>query len=108
MKLLEKQISMNHKKISRIMNKYHLFCKLRRRNPYKNIIKKSLEHRTCENKLQREFKQDVPFKIWKAVLGYNSELDEVINKALECSNNGLDIEKAERFMNDFVNYQEWQ
>ena len=70
MKLLEKQISMNHKKISRIMNKYHLFCKIRRRNPYKNIMKKSLAHRTCENKLQREFQQTVPFRIFCTDITY--------------------------------------
>jgi transposase InsO family protein len=53
---------MNHKKIIRIKNKYGLITKIRKLNPYKNIMKKSLEHRTCENILDREFKQDVPFK----------------------------------------------
>lgn len=53
---------MNHKKIIRIKNKYGLITKIRKINPYKNIMKKSLEHRTCENILDRDFKQDVPFK----------------------------------------------
>jgi putative transposase len=70
MKLLEKEIIMNHKKIIRIMNKYRLFCKIRRKNPYKNIMKKSLEHRTFENKLNREFKQNVPFKIFCTDITY--------------------------------------
>ena len=70
MKLLEKCIVMNHKKIIRIMNKYHLYCKIRRKNPYKNIMKKSLEHRIFENKLNREFKQDVPFKIFCTDITY--------------------------------------
>lgn len=70
MKLLEKKINMNHKKISRIMNKYNLICKIRRKNPYKNIMKKSLEHRTCENKLKREFKQDTPLKILSTDITY--------------------------------------
>ena len=56
-------IIMNHKKIRRIMNKYQLYTKIRRRNPYKMIMKKTQEHRTCENILNRQFKQDVPGKV---------------------------------------------
>jgi len=73
----EKNIVMNHKKISRIMNKYQLFVKIRRRNPYKAIAKKTQEHRTCENKLNREFKQTVPLKVFCTditYLFYNSRL----------------------------------
>lgn len=72
MKLLEKEVTMNHKKIIRIMKKYHLFCKIRRRNPYKDIMKKSLEHRTFENKLGRNFKQDIPFKVFCTDITYLS------------------------------------
>ena len=43
------KIKMNHKKIIRIKNKYGLITKIRRINPYKAIMKKTLEHRTCEN-----------------------------------------------------------
>lgn len=70
MKLLEKQIVMNHKKIIRIMKKYYLYCKIRRRNPYKNIMKKSQEHRTFENKLNRNFNQNIPFKIFCTDITY--------------------------------------
>lgn len=70
MKLLEKQIIMNHKKIIRIMNKYHLFCKIRRKNPYKNIMKRSQEHRTFENKLNRNFDQSMPFKVFCTDITY--------------------------------------
>ena len=70
MKLLEKKITMNHKKISRIMRKYQLFTKIRRINPYKSIMKKSLEHRTCENKLNREFKQALPLKVLSTDITY--------------------------------------
>jgi putative transposase len=52
---------MNHKKIQRIMRKYGLHAKVRRKNPYKAIMKKTMEHRTFENKLQREFHQTFPF-----------------------------------------------
>lgn len=67
MKLL---VVMNHKKIVRIMRKYRLFTKIRRRNPYKMIIKKSLEHRSFENVLQREFKQTTPFKVFCTDITY--------------------------------------
>jgi len=64
------KVCMNHKKIIRIMNKFELFCKIRRKNPYKNIMKKSLEHRTCENKLDRQFNQFVPFKVFCTDITY--------------------------------------
>jgi transposase InsO family protein len=71
MKLFSKKnIIMNHKKIIRIMKKYRLFVKIRTVNPYKAIMKKSLEHRTCENKLNREFKQSVPFKTLSTDITY--------------------------------------
>jgi len=70
MKLKEEEIIMNHKKIQRIMKKYNLITKIRRRNPYKMIMKKSLEHRTFENKLNREFKQDIPFKVFCTDITY--------------------------------------
>jgi transposase InsO family protein len=60
----EKQIKMNHKKISRIMGKYGLCVKIRRKNPYKDIMKKTADHRTFENKLNREFRQNIPRKIF--------------------------------------------
>ena len=58
----EKRMIMNHKKIIRIMKKYNLITKIRRKNPYKMIMKKTLEHRIFENKLNRKFNQMVPFK----------------------------------------------
>jgi putative transposase len=61
MKLKDKNIIMNHKKIMRIMNKYGLHTKIRRANPYKKIMKKTQEHRTFENVLNRQFNQTVPF-----------------------------------------------
>ena len=70
MKLWEKKVIMNHKKILRIMKKYNLITKIRRRNPYKAIMKESLGHRTFENVLQREFKQDIPFKVFCTDITY--------------------------------------
>lgn len=70
MKLEDKKIVMNHKKILRIMNKYHLITKIRRRNPYKMIMKKSLNHRTFENILNREFEPTTPFKVFCTDITY--------------------------------------
>lgn len=70
MKLLNKGIIMNHKKIIRIMKKYNLVTKIRRKNPYKMIMKKSLAHRTFENKLNREFEQVIPFKVFCTDITY--------------------------------------
>lgn len=53
---------MNHKKIRRIMTKYGLACQVRRKNPYKQIMKKTQEHRTFENILDRNFNQAAPRK----------------------------------------------
>ncbi len=61
---------MNHKKIIRIMKKYGLVCKIRRRNPYKAIMKKTQEHRTCDNKLNREFEQETPYKFFSTDISY--------------------------------------
>ena len=62
--------AMNHKKIQRIMRKYDLIAKVRRRNPYKAIMKKRLEHRIFPNKLQRKFNQTVPFKVFCTDITY--------------------------------------
>lgn len=64
------QVTMNHKKIQRIMKKYGLYCKIRRRNPYKNIAKTTMEHRVCENKLNREFSTVTPYRFLSTDITY--------------------------------------
>jgi transposase InsO family protein len=54
---------MNHKKIKRIMRENNLIVKIRRKNPYKMIMKKTQEHRTFNNILDRNFKQNIPGKV---------------------------------------------
>lgn len=61
---------MNHKKIQRIMKKYGFTAMVRKKNPYKQMMKKSLEHRTFPNKLQREFHQILPFKVFCTDITY--------------------------------------
>jgi hypothetical protein len=55
MLLRNKSIVMNHKKVLRMMKKYGLLAKIRKPNPYKQIMKVTQEHRTTGNKLNREF-----------------------------------------------------
>lgn len=61
---------MNHKKIIRIKNKYGLVTKIRKINPYRAIMKKTQEHRTCENGLSRQFKQIIPDKVFCTDITY--------------------------------------
>jgi transposase InsO family protein len=66
----EKGVIMNHKKIQRIKIKYQLFTKIRKINPYKAIMKKTMEHRVFENVLNREFKQSTPYKVFGTDITY--------------------------------------
>lgn len=61
---------MNHKKIQRIMKKYDLIVKVRKRNPYKLIMKKRMEHRIFPNLLQRAFQQTAPYKVFCTDITY--------------------------------------
>jgi len=72
MKLLDRGVIMNHKKIQRIKRKYGLITKIRRRNPYKAIMKKTAEHRTFENMLARKFKQEKVSKVFSTDITYLS------------------------------------
>ena len=51
---------MNHKKIKRIKKEYGLITRIRTKNPYKTIAKKTKEHRVFKNILNREFEQNTP------------------------------------------------
>jgi len=61
---LESQgIIMNHKKIQGIMRSHGMQTRVRRRNPYRSIMKKGPEDVSTPNILNREFTQGVPRKI---------------------------------------------
>lgn len=66
----DKGVMMNHKKIIRIKNKYNLTTKIRRKNPLKAIMKKTREHRTFGNVLDRSFKQQNPRKVFCTDITY--------------------------------------
>jgi putative transposase len=61
---------MNHKKIQRLMRKYGLTARVRRRNPYKAIMKKRMEHRVFPNTLDRAFSQSIPFTVFCTDITY--------------------------------------
>jgi len=56
-------VIMNHKKIKRIMRENGLFVKIRKKNPYKQMMKKTQEHRTFDNILDRKFEQTIPGRV---------------------------------------------
>lgn len=66
----DKGIVMNHKKIQRIKIKYRLFTKIRKINPYKVIMKKTQEHHTFENLLNRNFNQTMPCRAFGTDITY--------------------------------------
>jgi len=61
---------MNHKKIRRIKNEYGLKTKIRRKNPYKAMAKKTQEHSTCPNILDRKFDVLIPYKVYSTDITY--------------------------------------
>ena len=63
-------VPMNHKKILRLMRKYHLFSKVRRANPYKNLAKATEAHRSIPNYLNRQFTQDEVGKVFLTDITY--------------------------------------
>ncbi|WP_150150140.1 IS3 family transposase, partial [Bacillus swezeyi] len=56
-------VVMNHKKIRRLMIKFHLIAKIRQANPYRKMAKATQEHRTCANLLKRQFDQGEPGRV---------------------------------------------
>lgn len=56
-------IIFNRKRIQRIMRKYGILCPIRQQNPYKKMRKKTVEHLTLKNTLNRKFKQNTPGKV---------------------------------------------
>lgn len=53
----------NLKRMRRVMKKHSIICPIRKANPYRKIIKATLEHSTLPNLLNRNFKQNIPGKV---------------------------------------------
>lgn len=59
----EFKINYNLKRIRRIMKKYGIICPIRKANPYRRMAKATKEHTVLPNKLNRQFKQNIPGKV---------------------------------------------
>ncbi|MFR5749338.1 MAG: IS3 family transposase [Thomasclavelia spiroformis] len=62
----------NLKRIRRIMKKYGIVCPYRKANPYRRMMKASKEHTIVSNFINREFKQDIPYKVLLTDITYLS------------------------------------
>lgn len=94
---------MNHKKIRRIMRKYELIAKVRAKNPYKAIMKKRMEHSIFPNKLQRDFRQAIPQRVFctdityipfQGVFAYLSVIKDIASGEVMAWNLSLYLEMA--------------
>lgn len=56
-------ITVNRKKVQRLMRKFNIFCPIRKANPYKRMAKATQEHSTVENQLERQFDQGIAHKV---------------------------------------------
>ncbi len=73
------QVCMNIKKIRRLMKKYHLFCPVRKANPYRRMARALKTNNLAPNILNREFEEHGP----RAVL--LTDITYIINgKAPRC------------------------
>lgn len=57
---MDPPIIMNVKKIRRLMKKFHLFCPIRKANPYRRMAKALKTNNVADNLLNREFKEHGP------------------------------------------------
>ncbi|MFP9131377.1 IS3 family transposase [Niallia sp. BSM11] len=62
----------NLKRIRRIMKKYNIICPIRKANPYRQMMKATMEHRVVPNLLNRQFKQGIPGKVLLTDITYLS------------------------------------
>lgn len=57
---MEPQVTMNIKKIYRLMKKFHLFCGIRKANPYRRMARALKTSNVADNLLMREFESYGP------------------------------------------------
>lgn len=67
---LDPPVVMNIKKIQRLMRKYHLFCPIRKANPYRRMAKAIRTNNVADNLLQRKFKAYGPRKVLLTDISY--------------------------------------
>ena len=67
-----RNIQRDPKTVLRIMKKYGIVCPYRKANPYRRMMKASKEHTIVSNFINREFKQDIPYKVLLTDITYLS------------------------------------
>lgn len=96
----------SRKKIQRIMRKYGIICPIRKANPYRRMAKATKEHRVVPNKLNREFKQDIPGKILLTDITYmpygNSQIAYLSTIKDSCTNEILSYKLSKSLQLDIV------
>lgn len=60
MRLKHMGISMNQKKIQRLLRKYNLACPVRKQNPYRQMLRPMKTIAVAENLVNREFEEHGP------------------------------------------------
>ena len=75
MRLGDRGIIMNLKKIRRIMRKYGLVCKVRRVNKARVALQKNFENQEVANLLNRKFKQNEPYRFASTDITYLKHKD---------------------------------
>lgn len=63
MRLLREKTRMNLKKIRRLMKKYGLSCPVRRKNPYRQMMRAMQTSHVAPNVVAREFRQGIPGRV---------------------------------------------
>ncbi|HHU59793.1 TPA: IS3 family transposase, partial [bacterium] len=63
-------ITMNLKKIRRLMKKFNLVCPIRKANPYRRMAKALKTSHVAPNKLERKFKDGNPNQIFLTDITY--------------------------------------
>ncbi len=88
---MDPPVTMNLKKIRRLMAKYHLYCPVRKVNPYRKLAKVQKESTAADNLLQREFEcygprtvllTDVSFLPYNGKFAYLSTILDAFTKQI--------------------------
>lgn len=85
---MDPPIIMNLKKIRRLMNKYHLYCPVRRRNPYRQMQKAIKRSDYADNLLMREFEGYGPGMMLLTDITYiHQQIKDAVDDYMDYYNN---------------------
>ncbi len=101
MRLEDREIVMNVKKIRRIMRKYDLACKIRRVNKSRVSLQKNKENMFVKNLLNREFKQSIPHTLASTDITYLKHQNRFsfLSVVKDLASGEIIVWRLSRFMN---------